>query len=125
MSTLSRQLNNTINHILYTDDRDGMLELYALDQNVDEGLWERFVGSKQNLLEEGEWPEVEWGEDNEITVREGDEVVCTASIGQRQDMGHPRQRSPSFSPEPKFEDECSQAHKRAVEIEWHKRNSPY
>lgn len=51
MSELSEELTETVNDIVRRGDRDGLLELQALGEQVDDGLWERAGQETAHLRE--------------------------------------------------------------------------
>lgn len=117
MSELSEELTETVNDIVRRGDRDGLLELHALGDRVDDGLWDRAGQETAHLREEGQWPVVDF--DNQaqtFEVFEGNEPVCRASIRQSTSPGSPRQVSPDYRDALEFSGECRDRHKRAITV---------
>ena len=117
MSELSDELTNTVNSIVRRGDRDGLLELQALGEQVDDGLWERAGEETGILREQGEWPVVDFdNERQEFVVEEHGDIVCEASIRQSTAPGSPGQVSPNYRDTLEFSDGCRERHKRAISI---------
>ena len=117
MSELSEELTETVNDIVRRGDRDGLLELHALGDRVDDGLWERAGQETAHLREEGQWPVVDFDNDTQtFEVEEHGETVCQASIRQAASPGSPRQVSPNYRDTLEFSGECRDRHKRAISI---------
>jgi hypothetical protein len=114
MSELSEELTETVNDIVRRGDRDGLLELHALGDRIDDGLWERAGQETSHLREQGDWPVVNFDNDTQtFEVEEHSETVCRASIRQ---ATSPRQTSPDYRGTLEFSGECRDRHKRAITI---------
>lgn len=116
MSQLSDELTSAVNEIVQRGDRDGLLELQALGDQVDDGLWERAGQETAHLQQEGDWPVVDFdNERQEFEVEEHGDTVCQASIRQSTTPGSPRQQSPTYGGL-EFSEGCEDRHKRAINI---------
>lgn len=108
-------VTDALNQAIAEDDVEELLDIKAMDTELFDGYWERYLETVTSLKESGDWPKVK-SDGEEIRVERNNTITCTASLHDVERPGHPRQVTPHMEEVIDFDDQCAPIDQKAIEI---------